>query len=321
VIVVTGGAGFIGSNLVHALCARGRTDVVVVDRMNDPRKVKNLATARIADFLDKKDFLTRIVHPHASDSRLHGLEAVFHLGACSDTTEIDGRFLLRNNYEYSRAVLDFCQHRAIPLVYASSASVYGTGTAFREANEHEAPMHAYGYSKWLFDERVRRVSTATAPIIGLRYFNVYGPREEHKDTMASMVYQLHRQLEDTQRVRLFRGTDGCADGEQRRDFVHVDDVVHVNLWFLEHARTTGIYNVGTGTSRSFNDVARAVIGFHRRGSIEYIDVPAALRGRYQSRTQADLSSLRALGCPVEFTPLEEGVRDYLTKLGTRAGST
>lgn len=306
-IIVTGGAGFVGSNLVRALNARGRRDVTVVDDLTDARKVKNLAACEVADYLDKDDFAAMV---DRRDARLRRAEAIFHQGACADTMEPDERYVMRNNYEYSRRVLDACVELGVPLIYASSAAVYGLGSGFREERACEGPLNVYGHSKLLFDERVRAVLPATkVPVVGLRYFNVYGPGEAHKGPMASVAFQLDGQLRAGGKVRLFRGEDG-ADGEQRRDFVHVDDVVRVNLWFYDHP-AQGIFNVGTGASRSFNDVARAVIGFHGRGEIEYIPFPEALRGKYQAHTEADLGRLRAAGYQEPFRNVEEGVPDYL----------
>ncbi len=307
-IVITGGAGFIGANLVEALNARGRDDLLVVDNLENGVKFRNLADLRISDYLDKRDFRARIER----DENLGAVEAVFHLGACSATTEWDGRYMMDNNYAYSKALLDWCQARRLPFLYASSASVYGAGHVFRESPEHEAPLNVYGYSKKLFDDRVRRqIPQASAQIVGLRYFNVYGPRERHKDTMASVAFHFNNQLVESGRVRLFEGSDGYASGEQRRDFVHVADTCAVALWFLDHPERSGIFNLGTGRCQSFNDVARAVLAWHGRGEIEYIAFPEHLRGRYQSYTEADLGALRAAGCAHAFMDVETGVKRYL----------
>jgi len=307
-IVVTGGAGFIGSNVVKALNARGVDEILVVDDLSDGTKFRNLADCEIADYEDKDDFLARI----ASGADLGPVEAVIHQGACSTTTEWDGRFMMRNNYAYSRALLEWCLARGVPFLYASSASVYGTGPVFREAREHERPLNVYAYSKFLFDQHVRRLlPRARSQVVGFRYFNVYGPREQHKGQMASVAWHFHRQIVETGRCRLFEGSDGYGPGEQRRDFVHVDDAVAVALWFLEHPDRSGIFNVGTGRAQTFNEVARAVIAWHGRGEIEYVPFPQHLRGRYQSFTEADLTALRAAGCGVRFRPVEEGVPAYL----------
>ncbi len=303
-IVVTGGAGFIGSNLVKTLNERGRTDVVVVDDLRDGRKFRNLADCEILDLIDKDRFLECI----------GGLperpEVLFHLGACSDTMEWDGRFMLRTNYDYSKQLLAFCAEHQVPLIYASSASVYGMGPVFREDRPYEKPLNMYAYSKLLFDQHVRR-TRPSSQVVGLRYFNVYGPREAHKGEMASIAYKLHQQLLESDRVCLFQGSDGYANGEHRRDFIWVGDVVRVTLWFWENPQQSGIFNVGTGQAQTFNDVARAVIAYHGRGEIEYIDFPDTLKGRYQSFTQADISALRKASYDAPFQTVEEGVPLYL----------
>ncbi len=309
-IIVTGGAGFIGSNLVRGLNEQGREDLWVVDDLREGIKFRNLADLRIADYIDKDDFGAMV---QRGDRRLDAVEAVLHIGACSDTTEWDGRMMMRNNYDYSKLLLAFCQARALPLIYASSAAVYGGSAEFREVPSCELPLNVYGYSKLLFDQHVRRtLPAATGQIVGLRYFNVYGPREDHKGTMASVAWHLHGQLASGDQVRLFSGTDGYANGEQRRDFVYVVDAAAATLWFLSHPETSGIFNIGTGRSQTFNDVARAVLTHHQRGRIEYIPFPAELEGRYQSFTEADLTALRETACcPQTFRPVGEGVADYL----------
>lgn len=314
-IVVTGGAGFIGSNLVAALNRRGREDILVVDDLTDGTRFANLVTCRFLHYLDKDEFRALV---RSGGPELHGVQAVLHQGACTDTMEWNGRYLMDNNYRYSMEVLDFCTRRRIPLIYASSAAVYGTGERFAEMPGNERPVNPYGFSKLVFDQHVRRnASSFPAPVIGLRYFNVYGPGEAHKGTMASVIHHFNRQIIEAGRMRLFRGTGGYADGEQKRDFVHVDDIVAVNLWFLDHGTRAGIFNVGTGRARSFNDVASAVAAWHGRDPkdcIEYVDFPAKLVGRYQHFTQADLAALRAAGYDAAFTPLEEGVRRCLDTL-------
>ena len=311
-IIVTGAAGFIGSNLVKALNDVGRTDIVAVDDLTDGRKFRNLADCEIMDYFDKDEFLEQVSFGYEIPDRI---DAVFHQGACSDTTEWDGKFMLRNNFGFSKTLLHYCVDRSIPFIYASSAAVYGDGAVFREGREHEVPLNVYGYSKFLFDQYVRSLMPdIDSQVVGLRYFNVYGPREQHKGSMASVVWHFNEQLRAEGRIRLFEGCDGYANGEQRRDFVYVGDVVAANLWFAGHPKVSGIFNLGTGQSRSFNDVARAVIDWHGRGSIEYIPFPQHLRGRYQSFTEADLDALRESGFDGRFRSVEDGVRDYLDRL-------
>jgi ADP-L-glycero-D-manno-heptose 6-epimerase len=308
-IIVTGGAGFIGSNIVKGLNARGREDILVVDDLTDGAKFRNLVDCEILDFLDKNDFIDIL---QARSLSTEPVEAVFHQGACSSTMERDGRYLMKNNYAYSRHLLHYCLEHEVAFLYASSASVYGAGDGFAETREYEAPLNTYGYSKFLFDQYVRRILPgARSQIAGFRYFNVYGPGERHKGGMASVAWQLSRQLDRGENLCLFRGCDGYADGEQRRDFVYVDDVVDVNLWFLDHADRSGIFNVGTGGSRSFNALAEVLIDWYGRGEVEYIPMPEDLRGRYQSYTQADLTALRAAGYERPFRSLEEGVALYM----------
>jgi ADP-L-glycero-D-manno-heptose 6-epimerase len=308
-IIVTGGAGFIGSNIVKGLNDRGRTDILVVDDLKDGTKFLNLADCEIMDYLDKDDFIERV----RSGRQLGAtVEAIFHEGACSATTEWDGRYMMDNNYEYSKELLHYCMENNAAYLYASSASVYGGGRVFSESREHEAPLNVYGYSKYLFDQYVRRILPhAGCQIAGFRYFNVYGPREQHKGGMASVAYHLRQQLEAGENPRLFEGCDGYGDGEQRRDFIYINDVIDVNLWFLDNPDKSGIVNLGTGRCQSFKDVANAVIAWYGRGEIEYIPFPDHLRGRYQSFTEADMSALRGLGYERSFRPVEEGVPLYM----------
>ncbi len=308
-VIVTGGAGFIGSNIVKALNERGCSDILIVDNLSDGTKIKNIADCKIYDYLDKDDFIERI---KAGNDFYVSADAVFHEGACSSTTNWDGRYMMRNNYEYSKELLHYCLKHRIPYLYASSASVYGDGTVFKEALEHEKPLNVYGYSKFLFDQYVRRIlPDAESQIAGFRYFNVYGPREQHKGSMASVAFHFNNQVLAEGKVKLFEGSDGYADGDQRRDFVYVSDVVEVNLWFMENPDKSGIFNVGTGRSRTFNDVARGVIAFHARGDMEYIPFPDHLKNRYQSFTEADIAQLREAGCPVSFKTVEQGVQCYM----------
>lgn len=308
-IAVTGGAGFIGSNLVRGLNAAGKREVLVVDDMSDGRKFRNLRDCRIADYMDKEEFRTRILR---RDTGLPGLSLVFHQGASTDTTERDGRLVMAGNYTYSKELLDYCLDCGIPLIYASSAAVYGVGRTFVEQEECELPVNVYGYSKKLFDDYVRtRLPNARSQIVGLRYFNVYGPCEQHKGRMASVAFHLNEQLKRGERPKLFSGSGGYGDGEQRRDFLHVRDAVNVNLWFMTHPGVSGIFNVGTGRSRSFKELAELIVRWHGNGQIEYIDIPQDLISSYQHFTEADVRSLRSAGYGSEFTALEHGIALYL----------
>ncbi len=309
-MIVTGGAGFIGSNLVKGLNAEGINDILVVDDLTDGRKYKNLMGASFSDYQDSQDFLNYIT---ANKTFARTIEAVFHQGACSTTTEWNGRYMMHNNYDYSKHLLRYCTMNCIPFIYASSAAVYGAGNVFQESSMNEAPLNIYGYSKYLFDQYVLRQSiNIHSTVVGLRYFNVYGPREQHKGTMSSVAFHFMNQLHNTGTVKLFEGSDGYADGEQRRDFIHVDDIVRVNLWFMDKLGPRGIYNVGTGISRSFNDVAKTLIACHGSGTIEYIPFPEKLKSAYQSFTEADITRLREAEYPYAFTTLEEGLAQYYT---------
>lgn len=326
--IVTGAAGLIGSNLVKALNDRGITDIVAVDNLTKADKFKNLVDCEIAEYVDKNDFLQVV-----ESGELGGdIDAILHQGACSDTMETDGHYMMENNYRYSLSLMEWCQEEAVPFLYASSASVYGGGTVFSETRECEAPLNVYGYSKFLFDQAVRpQLVNASAQIAGFRYFNVYGPRENHKGRMASVAYHFFNQYRASGKIRLFEGNDGYANGEQRRDFVSIEDVVKVNLHFLDHPELSGIFNLGTGRSQTFNDVAVASMNACRalegkgvlsldelkaQGFIEYIPFPEALKGKYQSFTQADPARLRAAGYTEEFLTVEQGVSRYIPWLAS-----
>jgi len=308
-IIVTGGAGFIGSNIVKTLNLKGYSDILVVDDLSDGTKFKNISDCQILDYMDKDDFIDQLDKNVRFSQKV---EAVFHEGACSDTTEWDGKFMMQNNYEYSKTLLHYCITHGIPLMYASSAAVYGDNQTFKETPEFEQPLNVYGYSKLQFDNYVRRLlPEAKSPIVGLRYFNVYGPREQHKGKMASVAFHFNNQLQDHGKARLFAGSDGYGNGEQQRDFIYISDVVDVNLWFLNRGDLSGIFNLGTGKSQTFNDVANAVINFHGKGELEYIPFPEHLKGRYQSFTEADISALRGVGYDGTFKTVEQGVAEYL----------
>jgi ADP-L-glycero-D-manno-heptose 6-epimerase len=329
-IVVTGAAGFIGSNLVRALNARGETRILAVDHLTRADKFRNLVDGEIADFIDKEEFPGRLADGDFDDD----IAAVLHQGACSDTMETDGRYMMRNNYRYSVTLLNWCQDNDVPFLYASSASVYGGGSVFREDRRHESPLNIYGYSKFLFDQYVRGLLPLhTSQVAGFRYFNVYGPREQHKGRMASVAWHFFNQYRAEGRVKLFEGTGGYGDGEQRRDFVSVDDVVKVNLDFLDHPERSGIFNLGSGKASTYNQMAVATVNACRAleggaplslvelvaaGAIEYVPFPPALAGRYQSFTEADLSRLRAAGYREPMLAVDEGVGRYVRWLAARA---
>ncbi len=321
--IVTGAAGFIGSNLVKALNERGENNIIAVDNLKHADKFKNLADCEIADYLDKEEFIERL-HEGYFDGLI---SAVLHEGACSDTMETDGRYMMENNYRYSLDLLNYCQEEELPFLYASSASVYGGGSVFKESRENEAPLNVYAYSKFLFDQVMRRRwHKLTAQVVGLRYFNVYGPREQHKGRMASVAYHFFNQFRADGYVKLFEGCDGYANGGQLRDFVSVEDVVKVNMHFLDHPEKSGIFNLGTGRAQSFNDVAVAVINtlraeegkpalsleeIQKQQLLRYIPFPEALKGKYQSYTQADMGSLRQSGFDAPFLTVEQGVGRYV----------
>lgn len=315
-IIVTGGAGFIGSNIVRGLNERGYSDILIVDDLTDGHKFKNIADLDFLDYMDKDDFITSIME---DEDFPEFVEAIFHEGACSTTTEWNGKYMMQNNYEYSKELLHYCLDRRIQFIYASSAATYGNKTSFTEVLESEGPINVYGYSKFLFDQYVRRVlPEAQSQVVGLRYFNVYGPREQHKGSMASVAYHLNNQIQTDDKIKLFAGCDGYADGAQERDFIYVNDVVKVNLWFLDNASVSGIYNCGTGRSEPFNNVAKAVLDWHQTGELEYIPFPEKLKGHYQSFTKADLSQLRAAGYEEEFATVAEGTKRYLDWLNQSA---
>lgn len=319
-ILVTGAAGFIGCNNVLALNREGITDVIAVDNLTHADKYRNLAQCRISDYFDKVDFIERVRKGTAPVP-----EAIFHQGACSDTMQTDGRYMMENNYRYTLELFEWAQELRIPFVYASSAATYGASQTFVEALENEGPLNVYGYSKFLFDQVLRRrMDSLKAPVVGLRYFNVYGPHEQHKGRMASVAFHQYFQFKKTGKVKLFEGCQGYANGAQMRDFVYVEDVVNVAMHFMR-AGVSGIFNCGTGRAQPFNDVALTVVNSlsgkeHTleeavsAGLIEYINFPEALKGKYQSFTQADLTKLRNAGCDVPFRTVQEGTAEYMRYL-------
>lgn len=308
-IVVTGGAGFIGSNLIKRLNDMGEDRIIVVDDLTKGEKARNLSTLNIYDFIDKSYFIENL-------NKFKNVGVVFHKGACTDTTEKNGRYMLENNYIYSRRLLEFCMERKVRFIYASSASVYGDGKkGFMEVRECEKPLNVYAYSKFLFDEYVRRViNSADIQIVGLRYFNVYGPQENHKGKMASVIYQFHWQIEREGRIKLFEGSDRF-----KRDFVYVKDVVDVNMFFYERENLSGIFNCGTGEAHSFLELANIMLKFYDGVNIEFIPFPEDLRGKYQEYTCANINKLRSVGYENKFTPLEEGIKEYVEILKSRGG--
>lgn len=336
-IVVTGAAGFIGSNLVKGLNARGIDDIIAVDDLTQGDKFRNLADLKISDYVDASTFYDMFAHGSFGQ-----IEAVFHEGACSDTMETNGKYMMDNNYATSIGLFHACQKRGARLLYASSAATYGGSDTFREDPAFERPLNVYGYSKLLFDQRMRRecgvdfqrsVAGKTGQVVGFRYFNVYGPREQHKGRMASVAFHQFNQFSAEGKVKLFGDYGGYGPGAQMRDFVFIDDVVAVNLWFFDHPGVSGIFNLGSGRAQPFNDVAVAVVNAMRGiqgeaalpleaiasgGLIEYIPFPDALRGKYQCFTEADLTALRATGCDHSFADVQTGVAKYVQWLASQA---
>lgn len=309
--IVTGGAGFIGSNIVHALNKRGIDDILVVDDLTDGKKCRNLSDLNIADYMDMHDFLAAI----KNDSLNAEVTAIFHEGACSATTEWDGKFVMDVNYQYSKAVLHYCLEKKIPFSYASSASVYGAGPIFKEDRSQEKPLNMYAFSKFQFDQYIRRLlPNIESQVCGFRYFNVYGPREQHKGSMASVAFHLRNQISAGENPKLFGAYDGYEAGGQSRDFIYVEDLVKTKLWFLDNPNQSGIFNLGTGKAEPFRTIAETVINYYGRGDIEFIEFPEHLKGVYQSFTEADISNLRNTGYKGSFRGLAQGVTDYLTWL-------
>jgi ADP-L-glycero-D-manno-heptose 6-epimerase len=329
-IIVTGAAGFIGSNIVKALNERGINNIIAVDSLKNANKFNNIVNCQISDYFDKREFMQRLLVGEFNGE----IKAILHQGACSDTMESDGHYMMENNYRYSISLLNWAQDQNVPMLYASSAATYGDSTEFREEPSCEAPLNIYGYSKLLFDQIVRRrLKSSTTQIAGFRYFNVYGPHELHKGRMASVAFHGFNQLCKYGKVNLFEGSHGYPNGGQQRDFVFVEDIVRVNLWFLENSQVSGIFNLGSGKAQSFNDVATTVVNTCRRlkgkseltlenlvsqGLIEYTLFPEALKGKYQSYTQADLTRLRAVGYEASFQTVEQGVSKYVEWLTNSA---
>ena len=316
-IIVTGGAGFIGSNLIHELNRSGERDILVVDNLAPAAnmagaKFLNLAGAEYSDYMDKREFRAALKAGYFETAKIH---AILHQGACSNTLEDDGRYMMDNNFTYSKELLHFALDRKIPMVYASSAAVYGASLHFEVEPANERPLNVYGYSKLVFDNYVRRLAPAMkSTVVGLRYFNVYGPREQHKGRMASVIHHFARHLKETGTIRMFEGSGGYGDGEQRRDFVFVNDLARINMYFAcllpeePKKQVHSVVNVGTGDAQTFNAVAAALMQVHGQGQVEYIPFPRDLTDRYQHFTQADVKGLRDWGYEAPFTTLEDGVK-------------
>lgn len=317
-IIVTGGAGFIGSNIVKQLNERGRNDILIVDDLTDGSKIRNLQMLDYYDYVDCIDFDDAVAN---NTFDIGPIEVVFHQGACADTMNYDGRYMMHNNFEGTKNLFHYCQERRVPFIYASSASTYGHGkNGFTEKPECEEALNPYAYSKLFFDRYLRRFEKdLQSQVVGLRYFNVFGPNENHKGNMASLVRQMFYQLRETGEITLFEGTDGYGDGEQVRDFIYVKDVVNVNFFFWEHPEISGIFNCGTGEAKSFNRFMKAVIDYNGSGNLRYIPFPKVLKGKYQSFTEADTTKLMAAGYDKGFTKLEDAVAEYCELLDHNEG--
>ena len=309
--IVTGGAGFIGSNLVRELNARGETDILIVDELGEDEKWKNLVGLTYEDYIDKDDLFD-----YLEGVNLEKVDVIYHLGACSATTETDADYLAYNNYHYTRALCETCLDADMRFVYASSAATYGDGElGYSDADEDTPkynPLNMYGYSKHMFDLWALK-SGAINSIAGLKYFNVYGPGEAHKDDMRSVVHKSFGQIRETGKVQLFKShRPDYQDGEQVRDFLYVKDAVAMTLWLGENPTVSGLFNCGTGTPRTWVDLVNSVFAaMGMEPNIEFIDMPEHLKGKYQYHTCAVMDKIRATGYPAVFQPLEEGIRDYV----------
>ncbi len=310
--IVTGGAGFIGSALIAALNKRKITDILVVDDLAASHKWKNLRSLSFADYVEKDDFLEMVI-----ENRLTGdIEAVFHLGAATSTTETDASYLIKNNYEYSKLLAQWATSVGIRFIYASSAATYGDGSAGFSDDEGKIedlrPLNIYGYSKQLFDLWAKRAGLLKN-IVGLKYFNVFGPNEYHKQEMRSFVIKAFEQINVTGKVRLFKShRPEYKDGEQLRDFIYVKDAVDMTLFFLDNPKAGGLFNIGTGKARTWNDLVSSVFdAMGKKLNIEYIDMPDSIRNQYQYFTQADINKLRNAGYENQTTSLEDAIKDYV----------
>lgn len=311
-IIVTGGAGFIGSCIVRSLNDAGCTDIVIVDNISETDKWMNMRNKAYIKYVQKSKFLAEL-------PSYENVEAIIHMGAQSATTERNFDYLWDNNFEYTKALWNYCAEKQISFIYASSAATYGDGMhGFddRMDIDYLLPLNGYGYSKQLFDQWVKhQAKTFPAQYVGLKFFNVYGPNEYFKGSMASMVFHGFNQIKESGKIKLFKSCNpDYADGEQLRDFVYVKDICNVIMWLLQNKQVAGLFNVGTGRAQSFRELAEAT--FHAldmKPNIEYIDMPEKLRGKYQYYTKAEMSKLFSEGYPYRFANVEEGVRDYVQK--------
>ncbi len=309
-IIVTGGAGFIGTNLVRSLLELEKKVLVVEELDKYTAKFENIKNLDVLDCIDHNVFLKDLKNGKYKDN----IEQIFHLGACSKTTEPDRDYIMDVNLNYSKKLLEFSSNEHIDMIYASSASVYGDGTIFKEHPDNESSLNHYSESKLLFDNYVREnIKKIKSQIVGMRYFNVYGPYEQHKEVMSSVVFHFYHQIRKSGMLKLFKGSHGYDSGEQRRDFVFVKDTIDIKLWFMKN-NVSGIFNVATGKSRSFNDVANSVISYFKSGHIEYIDFPPGLEEQYQAFTEANMSFLHKSGFRGKSTELEKGIESYFKYL-------
>lgn len=307
-IIVTGGAGFIGRNLIAGLNKIHQTDIVVVDNLKNGKKYENLVGLHISDYIDKSDF---IKHLYTNTSYIKNIETVFHEGACSDTTEWNGKYLMHNNYQYSKELVTYCVQYSIPFIYASSAAVYGKNTDIfhKTNNKYEKPINIYGYSKFLFDQYIYKImQQSTSQICGLRYFNVYGPYETHKKNMASIIFNIYNQITQKKNPTLFIGSKHF-----KRDFIYIDDIININLWIWLN-NISGIFDCGTGIATSFESIANIILNFFNNKNIQHIPMPSDLQKHYQTFTKANSLQLQKIGYPHKFTEINDGIHKYLNWL-------
>jgi len=321
-ILVTGGFGFIGTNLIKRLNQMGFSDITCIDSLNNSLKLSNASQIKISNFIDKKEFFSILKNTNSST---FDFNYIFHQGACSDTTCEDGNYIMQNNFTFSKLLADFCLKNSIPMVYASSASVYGDAQNFVESKNEKA-LNYYAYSKLLFDEYIRNknINSFKSQIVGLRYFNVYGPYEEHKSRMASVIFHFYNQLKKNKRISIFEGSHGLKNGEHKRDFIHVDNVVDMNLWFFKNSQLSGIFNCGTSEANSYNKIADTIIDYFKKNKndfnlkyddyISYIKFPEDLKNRYQPFTKSSNESIKSKSYDNKFYSIEQGVNKYLKYL-------